>query len=56
MSAIGLIQEAQAGDDPERVREGMSGNLCRCSAYLGITEAVLEAQKVLDAASQREVA
>jgi xanthine dehydrogenase YagT iron-sulfur-binding subunit len=56
MSAIGLIQEAQVGDDPERVREGMSGNLCRCSAYLGITEAVLEAQKVLDAASQREVA
>jgi xanthine dehydrogenase YagT iron-sulfur-binding subunit len=56
MSAIGLIQEAQAGDDPERVREGMSGNLCRCSAYLGITEAVLEAQKVLDAASRREVA
>jgi xanthine dehydrogenase YagT iron-sulfur-binding subunit len=56
MSAIGLIQEAQVGDDPERVREGMSGNLCRCSAYLGITEAVLEAQKVLDPASQREVA
>src|SRR3979490_1835454 len=27
MSAIGLIQEAQAGDDPERVRECMSGNL-----------------------------
>jgi xanthine dehydrogenase YagT iron-sulfur-binding subunit len=44
MSAIGLIQEAQAGGDPERVREGMSGNLCRCGAYAGITEAVLEAQ------------
>jgi xanthine dehydrogenase YagT iron-sulfur-binding subunit len=56
MSAIGLIQEAQAGDDPERVREGMSGNLCRCGAYQGITEAVLEAQKVLDAAGRREVA
>jgi xanthine dehydrogenase YagT iron-sulfur-binding subunit len=56
MSAIGLIQEAQAGDDPERVREGMSGNLCRCGAYRGITEAVLEAQKVLDAAGRREVA
>lgn len=56
MSAIGLIQEAQAGDDPERVREGMSGNLCRCGSYQGITEAVLEAQKVLGAASQREVA
>jgi xanthine dehydrogenase YagT iron-sulfur-binding subunit len=47
MSAIGLITEAQAGDDPERVREGMSGNLCRCGAYAGITEAVLEAQKKL---------
>jgi xanthine dehydrogenase YagT iron-sulfur-binding subunit len=56
MSAIGLIQEGQAGDEPERVREGMSGNLCRCGAYRGITEAVLEAQKVLDAAGRREVA
>jgi xanthine dehydrogenase YagT iron-sulfur-binding subunit len=56
MSAIGLIQEAQAGDDPERVREGMSGNLCRCGAYLGITEAVLAAQKALGAADRREVA
>jgi xanthine dehydrogenase YagT iron-sulfur-binding subunit len=56
MSAIGLIQEAEAGDDPERVREGMSGNLCRCGAYQGITEAVLEAQKAVAAASRREVA
>ena len=45
MSAVGLIAEAQAGSDPERVREGMSGNLCRCGAYAGITEAVLEAQE-----------
>jgi len=56
MSAIGLIQEAHAGDDPERVREGMSGNLCRCGAYRGITEAVLEAQKTLNAADRKEVA
>jgi xanthine dehydrogenase YagT iron-sulfur-binding subunit len=56
MSAIGLIQEGQAGQDPERVREGMSGNLCRCAAYQGITAAVLEAQEVMDKASQREVA
>jgi xanthine dehydrogenase YagT iron-sulfur-binding subunit len=47
MSAIGLIREGQAGDDPERVREGMSGNLCRCGAYAGITDAVLEAQRGL---------
>jgi xanthine dehydrogenase YagT iron-sulfur-binding subunit len=56
MSAIGLIHEGQAGDDPERIREGMSGNLCRCGAYRGITEAVLNAQKVLDAAGRKEVA
>src|SRR3977135_2711667 len=56
MSAIGLIQEGQAGDDPERVREGMSGNLCRCGAYQGIPEAVLEAKSAVGAASRREVA
>jgi xanthine dehydrogenase YagT iron-sulfur-binding subunit len=44
MSAVGVIQEAQAGNDPERVREAMSGNLCRCGAYAGITAAVLDAQ------------
>lgn len=43
MSAIGLIAEGQAGTDPERIREGMSGNLCRCGAYAGITEAVIAA-------------
>jgi xanthine dehydrogenase YagT iron-sulfur-binding subunit len=47
MSALGLIREAQAGDDPERVREAMSGNLCRCGAYVGITEAIIQAQAVL---------
>ena len=47
MSAIGLIQEGQAGGDPERIREGMSGNLCRCAAYAGIVEAVLEARRDL---------
>jgi xanthine dehydrogenase YagT iron-sulfur-binding subunit len=56
MSAIGLLDEGDVGDDPERVREGISGNLCRCGAYQGITEAVLEAQKVIVAASRKEVA
>ncbi len=56
MSAIGLIQEGQAGDDPERVREGMSGNLCRCGAYLGITEAVLEVQSRMRPQQEREQA
>src|SRR5580704_6953887 len=56
MSAIGLIGEAQAGDDPERVRECMSGNLCRCGAYAGITEAVLEAQRTIATVNQRRSA
>jgi xanthine dehydrogenase YagT iron-sulfur-binding subunit len=56
MSALGLIREGQAGDDPERVREGMSGNLCRCGAYAGITDAVLEVQKSLNEANQRRSA
>ena len=56
MSAIGLIQEGQAGDDPERIREGMSGNLCRCGAYAGITEAVLDAQRELAELERRQVA
>jgi xanthine dehydrogenase YagT iron-sulfur-binding subunit len=56
ISAVGLIKEGQAGDDPERVREGMSGNLCRCGAYLGITEAVLEAQQSLGQAGRQEAA
>ena len=54
MSAIGLIREGQAGADAERVRECMSGNICRCGAYQGITEAVLQAQKLN--ASRKEVA
>ena len=56
IGAIGLIQEGQAGDDPERIREGMSGNLCRCGAYSGITEAVLDAQKSLAETNRRQAA
>jgi xanthine dehydrogenase YagT iron-sulfur-binding subunit len=56
MSAVGLIAEGQAGGDPERVREGMSGNICRCGAYRGITEAVLEARETLVRRERREAA
>jgi xanthine dehydrogenase YagT iron-sulfur-binding subunit len=53
MGAIGLMNEGQAGDDPERIREGMSGNLCRCGAYAGITDAVLDVQTSLEAKQRR---
>jgi len=56
MSAVGLIAEGQAGDDPERIRELMSGNICRCGAYQGITEAVIEAQRTLAARNGRNAA
>ena len=56
MSAIGLINEGHAGGDPERIREGMSGNLCRCAAYVGIVQAVLQAQEQLADANRRNAA
>lgn len=56
MSAVGLITEGHAGDDPERVRELMSGNICRCGAYQGITEAVIEAQRSMTAEKGRDAA
>lgn len=56
MSAVGLIAEGHAGDDPERIRELMSGNICRCGAYQGITEAVLEAQQTLAESNRRDAA
>ena len=52
MSAVGLIAEGHVlnedgSPDPERIREGMSGNLCRCGAYAGIVEAVAKAQHAM---------
>jgi len=37
-----LTQEPDA--DEERIREVLSGNLCRCTGYMPIVEAVLEAR------------
>jgi xanthine dehydrogenase YagT iron-sulfur-binding subunit len=34
----------------------MSGNLCRCGAYRGITEAVLDARRSLEKAGRKEAA
>ncbi|WP_231514395.1 (2Fe-2S)-binding protein [Mycobacterium sp. URHB0044] len=43
MSAAALLNEGNAGTD-EQIRERMSGNLCRCSAYPFIVEAVKTAR------------
>jgi xanthine dehydrogenase YagT iron-sulfur-binding subunit len=42
MSAIGCIQEGHAGSDAE-IQEWMSGNICRCGAYVGIRAAIRRA-------------
>ena len=34
---------AMMGDE-ERIRDVLSGNLCRCTGYISIVEAVLEAR------------
>ena len=44
MSAVGLIEEGRAGS-AEEIREQMSGNLCRCGAYVNIVAAVLQAAR-----------
>jgi xanthine dehydrogenase YagT iron-sulfur-binding subunit len=44
-SAAGLLAEAQEGRielDRDQIREHMSGNLCRCGAYVNIVEAIAE--------------
>ena len=44
-SAVGLLEEAQAEGialDDDTIRERMSGNLCRCGAYVNIVGAIAE--------------
>ena len=43
-SAAGLIAEGRA-ETPAQIREGMSGNLCRCGAYPNIVDAITEVIK-----------
>ncbi|KQM30181.1 hypothetical protein ASE59_08925 [Sphingomonas sp. Leaf10] len=63
-SAVGMLDEVEKGwpshvsatlDDPDftddEIRERMSGNLCRCSAYPNIVDAIRE---VADAGQQRQ--
>ena len=40
-SAVGLLSE-RGGGSAAHIREGMSGNLCRCGAYPQIVQAIVE--------------
>ena len=46
MAAAGLLSEADGPLDEHAVREGLEGNLCRCTGYQNIVKAVLAAQDV----------
>jgi carbon-monoxide dehydrogenase small subunit len=43
MTAHALLTAEPECDEP-RIREALSGNLCRCTGYIGIVEAVLDAR------------
>ena len=44
MSAIDLVEKGKPLDE-HSVREGLEGNLCRCTGYHNIVKAVLDAQE-----------
>jgi carbon-monoxide dehydrogenase small subunit len=46
MRAIDLVKQAERLDE-ETVREGLSGNFCRCTGYHNIVQAVLAAAQRL---------
>ncbi len=56
MSVKAFLDEGGDWRDPERIREGLAGNLCRCGAYVGIVEAVQDAARRLEAHQRKDVA
>lgn len=52
MSAVALIAEGRLGND-EDIRGWMSGNLCRCGAYVNIVAAIREAATEMAAARRQ---
>jgi aerobic-type carbon monoxide dehydrogenase small subunit (CoxS/CutS family) len=48
MAAVSLVEEGRATDEAS-VREGLEGNLCRCTGYHNIVKAVLAAAGAGDA-------
>ena len=46
MSAIDLVRKSATLDE-QSVREGLEGNLCRCTGYHNIVKAVLAAQETM---------
>ena len=47
MSAIDLVQKHPDGLSEAEIREGLEGNLCRCTGYHNIVKAIAAAQEVM---------
>jgi carbon-monoxide dehydrogenase small subunit len=47
MSAIDLVQKHPDGMSEKEIREGLEGNLCRCTGYHNIVKAIAAAQDVM---------
>jgi aerobic carbon-monoxide dehydrogenase small subunit len=55
MATVGLLAE-NPHPTPDQVREGLEGNLCRCTGYHNIVRAVLAAASELDSAGTDDTA
>jgi xanthine dehydrogenase YagT iron-sulfur-binding subunit len=47
MSAVAMVDDEGPARSDDEIRERMSGNICRCSAYPRIVDAIRDAQKVM---------
>jgi len=47
MATVGLL-ENNPKPDIEAVRKGLEGNLCRCTGYINIERAVLQAADMMN--------
>ena len=45
LTTMHALLSSEPGADKERIREVLSGNLCRCTGYIPIVEAVLDARQ-----------
>ena len=53
MAAVACVQEGNA-TSPDRIREYMSGNICRCGAYFGIVQAIAQAAPQMTAGRETQ--
>jgi carbon-monoxide dehydrogenase small subunit len=56
MSAIDLVQMHPEGLDEQQIREGLEGNLCRCTGYHNIVKAIAAAWPLMHGKSLTQAA